>query len=67
MDKVLNEIRNLKSLEPKRITLVEFSTKLRNAARGIKFLNKERYLNSPELADGIINKLLDSLWHGAAT
>ena len=64
LDKVLNEIRNLKSLESKRITLVEFSKKLQNGIRSIKSLNKERYLNSPELADGIINKLPDSLWRG---
>ena len=57
LDKIIKEVRDLPHIDSRRITLIEFATKLKNAVGAIKALNHVGYLYSPELTENIVRKL----------
>ena len=61
LSKILNDIRELPQIDLKKVNLIEFATKLKNAVTDIKSLNSIGYIYSPELVDGIIKKLPSSM------
>lgn len=59
---IIDEIKSLPPIYSKKMNLVEFSTRLKNAVTAIKSLDGNLgYLYSPELADGLISKIPNSL------
>lgn len=62
--RILREIGDLPKIESRRVSLVEFATRLRAAVRAIKSLDGNAgYLNSPELASKLMDKLPSAMCH----
>ena len=62
LDKIIKQIQHLPNVESEGTKLIEFATELRAAVLAIKsFDNHVGYLYSPELANGLINKLPRSM------
>ena len=57
LSKIVNDIKELPSIDSHRITLLEFATKLKSAVTAIKGLNHLGYLHSPDLAESMLRKL----------
>lgn len=66
--RILHEIGELSKIESRRVSLVEFVTRLRAAVRAIKSLKgNSEYLDSPELASKLMDKLPSAMCHSYLT
>lgn len=61
--RILREIGELPKIESRRVSLMEFATRLRAAVGAIKSLGSSGYLNRPELASKLMDKLPNAMYH----
>ena len=66
LEKIVNNIKKLPSIESGKIDLVEFSSKLKNAVVAIKSLKDIGYLNSPQFAKETLEKIPKAMLHDYA-
>ena len=61
LEKVVQDIYDLPTFESRKINLIEFASKLKNAVTAIKSLKNIGYLYSPELSKNVLKKIPSSM------
>ena len=64
LEKIVNDIKSLPSVEEGKINLLDFASKLKDAVGVIKSVKSIGYLNSPELKKEILYKIPESMEQG---